>query len=157
MSAVVVYKDETGKLAGFGDKGGRAWSKFQRAVRELEVGETLDFEWKKPRSPKFHRLFFVMLHDLFDRQEQFADVDQLRAWLTVGAGYCEFVPGPRGRMVALPKSIAWAKMEDVEFSELVAAVWKFLRTEHAQRFLWPDMDSDAADAAVNDMLAGYER
>lgn len=155
MSTVVVYKDESGKLAGFGDKGGRAWLRFQQAVRELEVGETLDFEWRKPRSPKFHRLFFVMLHDLFDRQEQFADVDQLRAWLIVGAGCCDFVPGPTGRMVALPRSIAWAKMDDSEFSELVASVWTFLRTEHAQRFLWPHLDPNEADAAINTMLAEY--
>ncbi len=157
MSAVVVMKDEAGKLVGLGEKGSRAWSKFRRAVESLEIGETIGFEWKKPRSPKYHRLYFVMLHDLFDRQEQFPDADQLRAWLTVGAGYAEFVPGPRGRMVALPKSIAWSRMDDVEFAELVEATWRFLRTEHARRFLWPELDPAAAAESIDEMLAGYER
>lgn len=154
---VVVYRDATGKLVGLGDKGARAWARFQDRVRNLEVGETLDFEWKQPRSPKFHRLFFAMLHTLFDRQEQFADVDQLRAWLTVGAGYCEFVPGPTGRMVALPKSIAWSRMDDDEFRDLVAATWVFMRTQHAHRFLWPHLDAADAELMVEELLAEFER
>ena len=154
---IVVVKDEQNKLRGFGEKGQRAWLRFRNAIEALEIGETLSFAWHKPRSPKFHRMYFGMLGALFDRQEQFADVDQLRAWLTVGAGFCEFVPGPTGRMVALPKSIAWHRMDDNEFKELVLATWAFIRTEHAQRFLWPHMQPLVADQMVDEFLLGFER
>jgi hypothetical protein len=142
VSAVVVFKDDTGKLAGFGDKGRRAFEKFQRKVRELEPGETLHFEWREPRSPQHHRYFFAKLGELFDRQEQFDDVDKLRAWLTVGAGECDFVPGPKGRMVAMPKSIAWHKLDEVEFTELRRRVEAFMWSDHARRFLWPHLSDE---------------
>jgi hypothetical protein len=153
---IVVVKDEHEKLRGFGEKGARAYGRFRKAVASLEIGETLAFSWHKPRSRKFHGLYFAMLGALFDQQEQFADVDQLRAWLTVGAGYCDFMPGPKGRIIALPKSIAWHRMDDNEFSELVSATWAFMRTAHATRFLWPDMSDLAADARVNNFLSEFD-
>lgn len=152
----MIVKTDAGRLEGFGEKGQRAYAKWRNKVENMEVGETLQFSWKQPRSPRFHRMFFGMLGVLFDQQEQFADVDQLRAWLTVGAGYCEFVPGPKGRMVALPKSIAWTSMDDNEFRELVVAVWQFIRTEHAQRFLWPHLEPIKTEETVEMLLAGFE-
>lgn len=148
MANVVIYKDKSGRLAGFGEKGAMAWSKFRRAVDGLGVGETLSFSWKAPRSPGFHRRFFAKLGRLFDMQEQFLDVEALRAWLTVGAGECDFYPGPKGRMVALPRSIAWDRLDDVEFAALVAKIDTFLWTEHAQRFLWPHLSPDAAHEMI---------
>ncbi len=139
MSRVVLVKDDTGKLAGLGEKGTRAWAKFRRRIDAMACGETLEFEWREPRSPQHHRLFFAQVNSLFDAQEQFQDADRLRQWLTVGAGYCDFVPGPGGRMVALPKSINWAAMDQVEFGELHAAVLAFMWTQQARRFLWPQL------------------
>src|SRR3546814_10317190 len=53
---------------------------------------TIRFEHRFPRSPKFHRLHFAMLGAIFDNQEQFPTLDDLRYWLEVGAGHCNFVP-----------------------------------------------------------------
>jgi hypothetical protein len=79
----------------------------------------------------------------------------MRAWLTVGAGYADFMPGPKGRMMALPKSIKWEKMEDNEFRELVRAVWQFLRTDHAQQFLWPMASIQSRQGFVETLLEGW--
>lgn len=156
MSDVVIFRGEDGKLHGFGEKGERAYSRFRRKVESLVIGETLEFSWRQPRSPKFHRMFFGMLGELFDRQEQFADPEQLRSWLIVGAEYCDFVPGPKGRMVALPKSIAWSLMDEGDFRDLVSAAWSFLRTSHASRFLWPHLDDAQASANVEAVLVGWD-
>lgn len=147
MSDVVVVKGGDGKLSGFGDKGGRAWNRFRAMVDRMTVGETLAFSFWEPRSPQFHKRFFAKLHRLFDMQEQFDDVDTLRAWMTVGAGECSFVPGPKGRMVALPKSIKWHRMDDAEFGELVSRIDTFMWTPHARAFLWPHL-SDAESAQM---------
>jgi hypothetical protein len=155
MSDVVVFKADDGKLAGFGDKGARAWAKFRKRVDGLHRGETLAFQWHEPRSGQHHRLFFAKLGALLDRQEQFDDLDQLRAWVTVGAGYCDFVPGPNGRMCALPKSIAWHKLDEAEFGELHMKVNAFLRTPPAMRFLWPHLDDAKADEMMNAVLDGF--
>jgi len=152
---VVVVKTESG-LEGLGEASKRAYGRFRELVRNLEVGETLRVSWKEPRSPGFHKLFFVMLGHLFDQQENFPDENSLRSWLTVGAGFAEFVPGPTGKMVALPKSISWERMDEGEFRDLVSAVWSFLRTDHAQLFLWPATPADVRRRSVETLLAGFE-
>lgn len=155
MSDCVIVRTEEG-LAGLGERNRRAFAQWLQMVKGLEVGETVRFSWKEPRNPKFHALFFVFIGELFDQQEQFVDDTSLRAWLTVGAGYAEFVPGPTGRMVAMPKSIAWENMDEGEFRLLVAAVWAFMRTEHAQGFLWPTTPPAVRSEAVERLLEGFE-
>nr|WP_255532596.1 DUF1367 family protein [Polynucleobacter sp. UK-Kesae-W10] len=86
-------------------------------------------------------------------QEQFADIEALRAWLTVGAGECEFVPGPKGRMVAMPRSIKWAKLDQVEFESLSSKVDAFLWSAHATRFLWPHL----SDQQAHEMIESLDR
>lgn len=151
MANVVVTKGEDGKLVGLGDKGGRAWRRFLAMVDRLEIGATLQFSYWEPRAPGHHRAFFRMLNALFERQEQFIDVDHLRAWVTVGAGEAEFMPGPAGRMVAFPKSIAWHKLDEAEFTELARKVQDFLWTEPAQRWLWPHLSAEEAYQMVDTM------
>jgi hypothetical protein len=152
---VVLIRTEEG-LRGLGEKAGKHYEAWRQHVKGMPVGETVRFTWKKPRSPRFHALFFALLGNVFDAQEQFATADQLRTWLTIGAGHADFVPGPAGRMAAMPKSIAWENMDDVEFKDLVDAVWTFLRTPHARTFLWPGMTDQGSAEAVERMLAGYE-
>jgi hypothetical protein len=152
---VVLIRTEEG-LKGLGEKSGKHYETFRNHVKSMPVGETVRFTWKKPRSPKFHALFFAVIGNVFDAQEQFSTADQLRTWLTIGAGYAEFVPGPTGRMAAMPKSIAWEHMDDVEFHELVEAVWQFLRTPHARGFLWPGMSDKLSAEAVDRLLVSYD-
>lgn len=139
MSALIVFKNECGKLEGWGEKGRRAWQKFTKIVSELEVGETLAFEYKLPRSPQHHRFFFARLQALLDLQEAFADLDHLLIFLKVGAGFVEFMPGPGGQLVAIPKSIAWERLGEQDFIEAKRAIWDFLWTDVAQQSLWPEL------------------
>jgi hypothetical protein len=155
MSEVIVVKGEDGKLQGFGDKGGRAYGKFLARVRDMAIGETLQFSYREPRSPQHHRLFFAKLHALADRQEQFDTEDKLRAWLTVGAGFCDFVPGPSGRMVALPQSIAFAQLDEIEFGDLHAKVDAFLWKPHARHFLWPWLSDQQSYELVDKLILEF--
>jgi hypothetical protein len=155
VSEVVVVKSENGKLEGLGEKGGRAWRRFQAWVAEMAVGDTLRFEWHKPRSLQHHRHFFAMLNALFDAQERFDDENKMRQWLTVGAGYCDFVPGPAGVMCALPQSIAFHRLDESEFSELRGAVDRFLWTDAARKFLWPHLSDRASYEAVDRLLGEF--
>lgn len=157
MSEVIVVKGEDGKLQGFGDKGGRAYAKFLARVRDLVVGETLQFAWHEPRSPRHHRLFFSKLHALADRQEQFDAEDKLRKWLIVGAGYCDLVPGRDGQLVAIPQSIAFHQLDEVEFGELHRQVDAFLWTPHAQAFLWPHLSAQARYDMVDSLMLEFSK
>lgn len=156
MSDVVITKGNDGRLCGLGDANERAYAKWRAAVLALPAGGTLRFQWWAPRSPQHHRLVFAMFAALHAMQEQFEDVDRLRQWLTVGAGYCDFVPGPTGRMVALPRSIAWHRMDEAEFAELHAKLAGFLWTEHARRFLWPHLADEASYQMVAALMDEFQ-
>jgi hypothetical protein len=157
MSAVVVFKGEDGKLQGFGDKGARAWAKFGARVRDMVVGETLAFEWFEPRSKKHHGLFFAKLGMLMDLQEQFPDEETLRKWLICGAGYCDYFPGAKGRMMAIPQSMAWHKMDEADFADLHGKIDAFLWSEHARRFLWPHLTDEQTYETIQQLMQEFEK
>lgn len=149
MSELVIFKNELGRLEGFGEKGRRAWQKFTKIVSELEVGETLQFSWQMPRSPGHHKFFFGRIQALLDQQETFQDLDHLLIFLKVGAGFVDFMPGPDGMLVAVPKSIAWHRLDEQEFCEVRRLVWDFLWTAPAQAALWPHLDEHQRWAMVD--------
>jgi hypothetical protein len=157
MADIVVTKDQDGKLKGAGEKHEKAYSRFRKMLHELEPGEVFTISHWFPRNPKLHGLHFALLTAAYEAQEQFADFDQFRQWAQVGAGHCDFVPGPTGRMVALPKSINWRSMDDAAFHEHHEGVKDFLRSPYATRFLWPHLDDTEAGESMNAILEQFER
>ena len=156
MPDVLVMKNSQGKLEGFGERGAKTYNKFLAACRELEAGEMLSFAYRVPRSDKFHKLHFVMLRALYEAQEQFADEYVFRKWTEVGAGHCQYAPGAKGRMVAIPLSISYESLDDVEFEELHGKVKDFMRSEHARRFLWPHLSAEQTWETVDILLREFE-
>lgn len=143
MPTVNLIKGPDNKLTGLTERDTKAYAKFKTRVEELD-GSILTFTWKEPRSGKYNARHFVMLNALFEHQEQFADPRQFRKWLEVGAGYCDFVPGPNGRMVALEKSIDYDTLDQLEFQPIHEAVVAFARSAHATKFLWPHLSDQQA-------------
>jgi hypothetical protein len=157
MANVILVKDEQGRLTGLGEKGARAWAKFRSTIESLVVGETIEFSWWAPRSPQFHRLHFAMLGAFFEAQDQFQDFEAFRMWVQVGAGFCDLLPGPKGKPVAIPRSIAWRKLDDNDFAEHHLEVVKFLRTEYVPRFLWPWLSDREGMEMVESILREFDR
>jgi hypothetical protein len=157
MTTIAVTRDDTGKLTGLGEKGRKAYARFKKRIEELEIGEVMNLSVWFPRNPKLHGLHFALLSAVFDSQEQFENLEQFRMWVQVGAGHAKFVPGPHGRMVALPESIAWHKMDDAEFQTHHEAVKAFLRSERALAFIWPATTPADAAASMDAILEGFER
>lgn len=149
MVDCVIVKDETGHLSGLGETNRRRYEKFKRVVTGLVPGETVQFSYRLPRSPQHHRYVFARLQALFERQESFADLEHLLVFLKVGAGFVEFMPGPNGQLVAVPKSIAWERLDEKEFTEVRESIWQFLWTKPAQQALWPHLSPDRRYAMVD--------
>ena len=139
MSKVTLIKDEAGRLRGIDPAHERAYAKFKKQMTELPAGQTLGFSYRLPRAPAHHRKFFAQMNALLDRTEAFGDLDKLRYWVTMGAGYFDLVPGFDGKPNAIPKSIDFDSMDEAEFSELHRAVDDFLLSERAVRTLWPHL------------------
>lgn len=156
MSKVVLCIDERGKLAGIDEKNERAYGRFRSKLAKMQPGQTLAFEFRIPRSPRFHRLHFVMLTAVFECQEVFTDNERMRKWLEVGAGHCDLMPGPGGELVAVPRSISYEALDDPEFHEVHESVKAFLRTPRAYLYLWPHLGDEGGERMVEAILAEFE-
>ena len=146
MPTITLIAGPDGRIAGLSDKDDRGW---RRVVAKLKnLGQScVTITWREPRSGPFHRRFFAMVNAAFEAQERFDDPEQFRLWLTVGAGFCDFLPHMDRGVVAIPKSIAYDKLDQGEFQEVADAVWQFYRSAHAREILYPHL-ADAASAEM---------
>ena len=156
MTSITIIKGSDGKLQGLDDKSQRAYAKFKRMVADLDYGQTLSFAYRFPRSPKHHRLLFAKLQSLLQRTEAFDDLDRLRHWLVMGAGYCDFVPGIDGKPNAIPKSMDFDNMDEADFSELHRAMDAFMWTARAQETLWPALDDEGRYKCMQSFMEAFE-
>lgn len=139
MTRLTLTKGADGKLCGLDEKGEKAYAKFKTALANMRPGDTMAFSFRLPRSISHHRLFFGKLQRLLSRSETFTDLDKLRAWVMMGAGYADFVPGLDGQPCAIPRSMDFDSMDEAEFSALHSDVDAFLWGQHAQGILWPSL------------------
>lgn len=86
-------------------------------VRALAQGEVIRANIRKPRNLQFHRKFFALLQLVYESTELWPSVDELLIDLKFRLGHVDAVQLSSGEVVKLPKSISFAKMDDVEFSQ----------------------------------------
>jgi hypothetical protein len=86
---------------------------------KLKLGEIYEMTPKlwKERNLQFHKKYFALLKLGHDNTKLTMDLRGYRAYVTMKAGYAEVYKTPKGLM-ALPKSIAFDKMDDIEFEGL---------------------------------------
>lgn len=154
MPTVILHRAQDGKLEGLSERDKKAYAKFRKRLDELGDGSLL-FSWQEPRSGPYHRRFFSLVNRILMAQDQFQDIEHLIAWLKTGAGYVDLVPGPKGKPVALPKSINWATLDQADFEPVAQAIITFLRSTYATRFLWPHLDDDVGMGMVETVLAEF--
>ncbi|QIL40997.1 DUF1367 family protein [Pedobacter sp. HDW13] len=91
-------------------------------LQKIKPNEMVECEITKPRNYKFHKKFFALINLVFDNQEIYQHLDDLRHDLIVESGYFESRPNLYGEEIKKPKSISFAKMDEYEFNELYSAV-----------------------------------
>ena len=105
------------------------YSSDDETMKKLKYDTEYLFKVTKPRNIAFHRKNFALINMVYENQEQFNNIDDLRAYLTIKAGFYNRIPTGKGDMI-LPKSISFAAMDDTEFSEyyskMIDAVIAFL-------------------------------
>jgi hypothetical protein len=154
MPTVTLHIGDSGKLEGLSEKDRKAYAKFRQRLERLG-DSSLTFTWREPRSGPFHRRFFAMVNALLEAQEQFQDVDHMLTWLKVGAGYADLVPGPKGKPVAMAKSIKWDKLDQAEFEPIANAIFGFTYSTYATRFLWPHLSDEDGYQMVDSVLGEF--
>lgn len=145
-----------GIVDGLGDRGRKQWRRFINGLTRLEPGEMVQIHTRKPRSGPFHRRHMALEQRVFEAQERFDLFDPVfRDWLKVGAGFCEWVPGPKGGVFPVPKSIAYDQLEDNDMRDFHERVIAFLRTEHAGRTLWKHLPPAGRTEMVESLLGEF--
>jgi len=157
VTTITVTINDEGKPVGLTPKDQRAWARFCKTMKGAEPGEVFSLDYWFPRSGSFHRLHMKMMAVLFESQEQFDDPDKFRKWMETGAGYCDIVPGPNGRMVAIPKSISYKSLDDEGMREVHEAIKAFARSERFSDFLWPHLSADQQAEMVESIIRPFER
>jgi hypothetical protein len=96
--------------------------------RKLKLGETYSVEVKVVRNVDFHRKYFALIAyawEFLDEQEteRFKNKENFRKYIEIAAGHCDVIFHPRlQEFVEIPKSIAFAKMDNTAFSDLYGRV-----------------------------------
>jgi hypothetical protein len=87
-------------------------------LNKIKMNEMVKCVMTKPRNIKFHRKFFSLINMVFQNQEVYSDIDNLREELTKACGYFDSYINHKGITVYKAKSISFSKMDNTEFEEL---------------------------------------
>lgn len=99
-----------------------AYDSDKEKLKRFKAGEPFFAEVTMPRNLRFHKKFFALMNMVFENQEVYKNLDDLRYDLTVEAGYFEEYVSFQGEVVRKAKSISFAKMDDTAFAEYYEAV-----------------------------------
>lgn len=171
MPDITLVRQETGEISeadkaaarkvifgivdGLGEHGRKQWRRLWNGILRLEPGEMVDIKTVKPRSGPFHRRHMAMEQRVFEAQERIAHFEQFRNWLKVGAGHCDWLPGPKGAVMAVPRSIAYDQLEDDAMREFHDRAVAFLREDHACKVLWPHLSPTARIEMIEGVLSTF--
>ena len=96
--------------------------------KKLKLGQTYSVEVKVVRNVDFHRKYFALIAYAWEflneqETERFKDKENFRKYIEIAAGHCDVIFHPRlQEFVEIPKSIAFAKMDNTAFSDLYGRV-----------------------------------
>jgi hypothetical protein len=144
-----------GIVDGLGEQGKRQWRRFFNRLMRLEPGEIVEIRTHQERIGWYHRKHMALEQRIFEAQEKFDSFEQFRVWLKVGAGFVDWLPGPKGGVIPVPRSISYARLEQGDMEKVHADIVEFLRTEHAGRTLWKHLSEAQRIEQIEFLLAGF--
>lgn len=87
-------------------------------AKKIPPNTPFTVSYTKKRNAKFHRKFFALINLVYQNQEQYNSIDHLRKDLTIESGFYDTRYDLHGNQVLEAKSISFASMDEIEFSEL---------------------------------------
>lgn len=82
-------------------------------------------EIRKIRNPAFHRKFFALISLIYHNQSRFRSIEELLDVIKVMVGHANVVEKD-GKEIYIPKSISFAKMDELEFQAFYDRVITFV-------------------------------
>ncbi len=144
-----------GIVDGLGERNRKAWRGLWNRLMKLQPGEMVDLKTHQERVGWYHRKHMALENRVFDSQERFENFKGFRDWLKVGAGFCDWYPGPKGGVMPVPKSISYSKLEQGDMEAFHADAVAFLRTEHAGKTLWKHLSQAQRIEMIEGILSEF--
>jgi hypothetical protein len=144
-----------GAVDGLGERGRKQWRRLWNGLLRLEPGEMVEIKTHQQRLGWYHRKHMALETRVFEAQERFENFEGFRDWLKVGAGFCDWYPGPKGGVFPVPKTIQYSKVEQGEFEQFHADAVEFLRSDHAGKTLWKHLSTPARIDMIEGILWGF--
>jgi hypothetical protein len=132
------------------------WMRLWGELMNAGSGEVFTINVSIQRDGRFHRRHMKLENELFLNQEAFSSFEQLRNYLKVGAGFCEWKV-VRGQLVPEPKSISYDQCDQLTMEKFHTDAIAFLRTPRAQSELWPHLSPAMAQESIETLLSSFER
>ena len=103
----------------------------KEAIAHVSQGECVAVKIRRPRNLGHHRKFFSLMQLVFENQDDYPTLDHFLTAVKIAAGWYEDAPiEVSGKLVYIPKSISFAKMDQGEFErfygQAIAAICRLL-------------------------------
>lgn len=119
------------------DDAGREWLRKKH-------GKLVRVEVTEPRNLAFHNKFFAMLQIVLENQKHYQTTDQLLFVCKKRIGHADYIQTKQG-VEAIPKSIKWAKMDNVSFTDFYNRAVHWVTDEVIPGLSAKDLDEAVAD------------
>ena len=99
-----------------------AYNSDYELIKKLKLNTVYQVEIKQPRNYRFLKKFFALINMVYENQETYNNIDDLRHDLIVSAGYYRKTINMQGVEVKRANSVSFSKMNETQFSELYNSV-----------------------------------
>jgi hypothetical protein len=88
------------------------------SMNKIKNGTEIMIEYKQKRNVKFHRKAFALLNLVLKNQDKYSNINDLLVEFKLKSGHYEEHITTKGKIIYVPKSIAFSEMDELEFNEL---------------------------------------
>lgn len=120
----------------------------EEAYQAIPLGGEVFAEPKRSRSIGHHRKFFALLKLVYENQEHYKSMDELLVAFKVALGHCYPIHLRSGQVAYVPKSISFAKLDQIGFDEF----WDKACTLIVTKFL-PGVNREELEAQVMELVS----
>ena len=106
-----VTKTADGKLIPSSEKSIKIFNK-------VNIGSEILVDYKAKRNTQFHKKGFALLNLVFQNQDRYINLEDLRTEFKLKAGLYSTHITTKGKLIYIPKSMSFSELDENEFEEL---------------------------------------